>query len=180
MAEAIFPLISALVACALCVMVLLSRQRQRDLQKSSAALIGRRLLKPRAPADCPACRRQCAHAASPPVQPSSVPPWRDLRHRRGAPHASPPTGLPVPTRLPLVWHHRRPRPRPRRRRHARHARADSDVSLASLQLALCSPARACMSAGSARSACRISTAMNSARGCAIERTCCGGGSSLIR
>ncbi len=97
MAEAIFPLISALVACALCVMVLLSRQRQRDLQKSSAALIGRRLLKPRAPADCPACRRQCAHAASPPVQPSSVPPWRALKRRRGAPHASPPTGLPVPT-----------------------------------------------------------------------------------
>jgi IS1 family transposase len=103
MAEEIFPLLIALVACALCVLVLHSRQRQRDLQKSSAAVIGQRLLKPRAPDDCPACRRQCAHAASPLVQPAAVRPWRDLKRRRGAPRRIATDGFACPNHACLYY-----------------------------------------------------------------------------
>jgi IS1 family transposase len=42
-----------------------------------------RLLRPRSPEDCPACRH--ASTASSDVEPASVRPWREVKSRRGAP-----------------------------------------------------------------------------------------------
>src|SRR6266699_5715168 len=44
-----------------------------------------RLLKPRSPLDCPACRLSCT--LSPAVRPTPTPvrPWREVKSRRGAP-----------------------------------------------------------------------------------------------
>ncbi len=42
-----------------------------------------RLLKPRSPRDCPACRLSCTISSG--VGPTSVRPWREVKSRRGAP-----------------------------------------------------------------------------------------------
>jgi transposase-like protein len=42
-----------------------------------------RLLKPRSPHDCPACRLSCTISSG--VGPTSVRPWREVKSRRGAP-----------------------------------------------------------------------------------------------
>lgn len=44
-----------------------------------------RLLKPRTPLDCPACRFSCAHASSGGPTPAPVRPWGEVKSRRGAP-----------------------------------------------------------------------------------------------
>jgi hypothetical protein len=44
-----------------------------------------RLLKPRTPLDCPACRFSCAHASGEGPTPAPVRPWREVKGRRGAP-----------------------------------------------------------------------------------------------
>src|SRR5260370_20812256 len=41
-----------------------------------------RLLKPRSPRDCPACRLSCTISSG--VGPTSVRPWREVKSRRGA------------------------------------------------------------------------------------------------
>jgi transposase-like protein len=55
----------------------------------SAAATGRtplqRLLKPRSPHDCPACRLSCAHSSVVEPVPLPVRPWREVKSRRGAP-----------------------------------------------------------------------------------------------
>jgi hypothetical protein len=44
-----------------------------------------RLLKPRTPLDCPACRLSCAHSSAAGPAPASVRPWHEMKSRRGAP-----------------------------------------------------------------------------------------------
>ena len=44
-----------------------------------------RLLKPRTPDDCPACRRHGALPLAPPAPPPAVQPWRERKSPRGAP-----------------------------------------------------------------------------------------------
>jgi len=44
-----------------------------------------RLLKPRSPHDCPACRLSCTISAGVVPAPTSVRPWREVKSRRGAP-----------------------------------------------------------------------------------------------
>ena len=44
-----------------------------------------RLLKPRTPDDCPACRRQSALPVANTPPPSAVTPWCEVKSRRGAP-----------------------------------------------------------------------------------------------
>ena len=44
-----------------------------------------RLLKPRTPRDCPACRLSCAHSSVVGLAPAPVRPWREVKSRRGAP-----------------------------------------------------------------------------------------------
>jgi hypothetical protein len=44
-----------------------------------------RLLKPRTPLDCPACRLACVHSSGMGPAPAPVRPWREIKSRRGAP-----------------------------------------------------------------------------------------------
>ncbi len=57
-----------------------------------------RLLKPRSPHDCPACRLSCAHSSV--VEPASpaVRPWREVKSRRGAPKRVNTEGFACPNR----------------------------------------------------------------------------------
>jgi hypothetical protein len=58
----------------------------------------RRLLKPRSPRDCPACRLSCTLSSV--VGPASTPvhPWREVKSRRGAPKRIPTQGFACPHR----------------------------------------------------------------------------------
>ena len=53
-----------------------------------------RLLKPRTPLDCPACRR--GSTSSPEVEPPPVRPWCEVKSRRGAPKRIPTEGFACP------------------------------------------------------------------------------------
>jgi hypothetical protein len=44
-----------------------------------------RLLKPRSPGDCPACRLSCTLSSGVEPAPPPVRPWREVKSRRGAP-----------------------------------------------------------------------------------------------
>ena len=44
-----------------------------------------RLLKPRSPRDCPACRLACTPSSAVRPAPAPVRPWREVKSRRGAP-----------------------------------------------------------------------------------------------
>jgi hypothetical protein len=44
-----------------------------------------RLLKPRSPRDCPACRLSCTPSSAVRPAPAPVRPWREVKSRRGAP-----------------------------------------------------------------------------------------------
>lgn len=83
MASDICSLIIVLVLCALWLVYRWHRQQQ--IQPDRAAATRERLLLPRTPDDCPACRRQTARPSSEPAPPSAVQPWRELKSRRGAP-----------------------------------------------------------------------------------------------
>ena len=76
-------LIVVLILGALALICLAHRQRQQPADRGAATL--ERLLKPRTPDDCPACRQQLVlpPAARPPAPP--VRPWREVKSRRGAP-----------------------------------------------------------------------------------------------
>ncbi len=82
MAEDIFSLILVLLVCLLSGIVLRARQHHAQQDRSSATATHQRLLKPRTPQDCPACR--CRRAEPAPAPPSPRP-WRELKSRRGAP-----------------------------------------------------------------------------------------------
>ncbi len=55
-----------------------------------------RLLKPRTPCDCPACRLSCTHASVVEPVPAPVRPWSEVKSRRGAPKRIPTEGFACP------------------------------------------------------------------------------------
>ena len=57
-----------------------------------------RLLKPRSPHDCPACRLSCAHSSVVEPVPPTVRPWREVKSRRGAPKRVNTEGFACPNR----------------------------------------------------------------------------------
>src|SRR5437868_14994505 len=57
-----------------------------------------RLLKPRSPHDCPACRLCCAHSSVVEPVPPTVRPWREVKSRRGAPKRVNTEGFACPNR----------------------------------------------------------------------------------
>src|SRR5688572_28606832 len=94
MSEDIRALIVVLVLAALWLVALWHHRPQHQPDPGAATL--QRLLKPRTPDDCPACRRQ-------PVRPTPAPPpavrsWRDLKSRRGAPKRIATDGFACPNR----------------------------------------------------------------------------------
>ncbi len=88
----VFVFVLLLVVCLLLLLVLLWRLDWFSIQPCSSrggAKHSRlpRLLKPRTPDDCPACR--LASPASSAGEPRPVRPWCDVKSRRGAPNANP-------------------------------------------------------------------------------------------
>ena len=77
-------LLIVLLVCTLWVMARWARRHHTQLDPSSATTLRQRLLKPRTPEDCPACRRDAVRSAVAPAQPPAVRPWRELKSRRGA------------------------------------------------------------------------------------------------
>jgi hypothetical protein len=62
-----------------------------------------RLLKPRSPDDCPACRLSCAHSSVVGPAPAPVRPWREVKSRRGAPKRVNTEGFACPNRKCLYF-----------------------------------------------------------------------------
>jgi hypothetical protein len=73
-------------------------QRRHPVQPSSTAVTAavQRLLRPRTPDDCPACRQQAAIPTVPAYPP--VRPWSEVKSRRGAPKRIATHGFACPTR----------------------------------------------------------------------------------
>ena len=57
-----------------------------------------RLLKPRCPDDCPACRLSCTNSSVVGPAPAPVRPWCEIKSRRGAPKRIPTEGFACPNR----------------------------------------------------------------------------------
>ncbi len=79
-----------LVVCLLLTLALLCRLCWLYLQPSHTRggamhSTAHRLLKPRTPLDCPACRLSCAHSSGIEPAPAPVRPWHEVKSRRGAP-----------------------------------------------------------------------------------------------
>jgi hypothetical protein len=79
-----------LVVCLLLCLALLWRLdwfplRSSPLRGGAKRTTLHRLLKPRTPDDCSACRLACTPASAVGPAPSSVRPWREVKSRRGAP-----------------------------------------------------------------------------------------------
>ncbi len=68
------------------------------LQRPVVTTRAPRLLKPRTPADCPACRQQQASPTPDPPPSPPVRPWRDVKSRRGAPKRIDTQGFACPNR----------------------------------------------------------------------------------
>ncbi len=85
MAADVYSLLIALLLCLFWLLVLWDRWQHTRLDGLSAPAIRHRLLKPRTPDDCPACRRQLGRPALSSAPPPAVRPWRDVKSRRGAP-----------------------------------------------------------------------------------------------
>src|SRR5215470_11180654 len=68
-----------------------SRSRGRAMHS-----IAQRLLKPRCPEDCPACRLASIASSSVEPDPAPVRPWREVKSRRGAPKRIPTEGFACP------------------------------------------------------------------------------------
>src|SRR5262245_21515724 len=66
--------------------------------KATLTAARERLLKPRTPADCPACRQEGATSTTLPPAPSHVAPWRECKSRRGAPKRIATQGFACPNR----------------------------------------------------------------------------------
>ncbi len=94
MSEDICALIVVLVLYALCLVARLHHRRPNPPARGAATL--ERLLKPRTPDDCPACRHQPIPPA--PAQLPAVRPWRELKSRRGAPKRIATDGFACPNR----------------------------------------------------------------------------------
>ncbi len=100
MVGAIFWLIIALVACVLWGIVLPHRRHHRHLHSPSVRVTRQRLLKPRTPDDCLACRQAVQSPSAAPLPPS-VRPWRELTSRRGAPKRIATAGFSCPNQVCL-------------------------------------------------------------------------------
>ncbi len=85
MAGTIYSLIIALLLGLLGLMVRWARRQRAQRDSSSAPALRHRLLKPRTPDDCSACRRHQALPQPVPPPPPVVQPWCHLKSRRGAP-----------------------------------------------------------------------------------------------
>ncbi|MDQ5854331.1 MAG: hypothetical protein M3380_20125 [Chloroflexota bacterium] len=85
MAGDIYAVVVPLIICALWVMVLWHRRRHPQLDRPGATTTVHRLLKPRTPDACPACRHQRALPPSAPAPPPAARPWCERKSRRGAP-----------------------------------------------------------------------------------------------
>ena len=94
MAGTICSLIVMLILCGLWVVYLW--HHQHPLQPHRVATTRQRLLKPRTPVDCPACRRQLALPPCTPGRATPVRPGRELKSRRGAPKRSATDGFACP------------------------------------------------------------------------------------
>src|SRR5262245_56345029 len=89
------------------VLVWLTRIRRyhqhRWTHHASLTATVQRLLKPRTPDDCPACRQQATAPTEPwPVRPS-VRPWREMKSRRGAPKRIDTQGFACPNRTCVYY-----------------------------------------------------------------------------
>jgi hypothetical protein len=126
----VFPL----VVCLLLSLALLWRHDWLHLRPSASR--GRaprsrlhRLLKPRCPDDCPACRIASAASSGVEPVPALVRPWREVKSRRGARHPGKYRGICLSQpAVPLLRHHRCSDPRSRRRWQTWPSRADPNVS----------------------------------------------------
>ncbi|MDQ5852037.1 MAG: hypothetical protein M3380_08200, partial [Chloroflexota bacterium] len=96
MAGGVCALIVALLLCMLWGMVVWDRRYHAQLDNSSATAIRQRLLKPRTPDACPACRRQPVRPARAPAPPPAVRPWSELKSPRGRPKRSATDGFACP------------------------------------------------------------------------------------
>lgn len=95
MAGCISWLIIALVVCVFWLRVLWDKRNHPHGDRSSATATRQRLLKPRTPDDCPACRQRVLPSAAAP-SPPPVRPWKDRKSRRGAPRRIPTDGFACP------------------------------------------------------------------------------------
>jgi hypothetical protein len=98
MAEDIRSLIIALVLCALWVVVLWQCQRHAELSESGVPVMVQRLLTPRTPDNCPACRSPIAQPLTASALPPLVRPWRERKSRRGRPKRIATQGFACPNR----------------------------------------------------------------------------------
>ena len=104
MAAAVCLLIIALLLYLLWVIVpWVRRHHASQLDRSSAPASGHRVLKPRTPDDCPACRRRSVRPPAAPAPPPTVRPWREHKSRRGAPRRIPTDGFACPNRACLYY-----------------------------------------------------------------------------
>ena len=74
--------------------------RRHQLSRTGAVMVPatvHRLLKPRTPHDCPACRQQAAHPPTYAPTAPRVQPWRERKSRRGAPKRINTHGFACPT-----------------------------------------------------------------------------------
>ena len=95
-----------LVVCLLLCLALLWRHDWLHHQPSHAQAGRRRplvhrLLKPRTPLDCPACRLPCTHSFV--AGPAPVRPWREMKSRRGAPKRIQTEGFACPNQQCLYF-----------------------------------------------------------------------------
>jgi IS1 family transposase len=96
------------VVCSLIIVLLLGllwvivpwvhRHHAAHLDQSSATASGHRVLKPRTPDDCSACRRESIRSLAALPPPPAVRPWREHKSRRGAPRRIPTDGFACPNR----------------------------------------------------------------------------------
>ena len=93
--------LSIALLCVFWLFVLWPRRHHAQPAPSSAKLTHHRLLRPRAPDDCPACRRRSIHPSDAPSLPPTVRPWRELKSRRGAPKRIPTDGFACPNQVCL-------------------------------------------------------------------------------
>jgi hypothetical protein len=69
--------------------------------------ITQRLLKPRTPLDCPACRLASTRSSGGGPAPVPVRPWREMKSRRGARHSGEHRGIRLSQpAVPILWDHR--------------------------------------------------------------------------
>ena len=97
MAGDLYSLIIALL-CVLGVILWWNRRYHTLPNRASATEIRHRLLKPRPPDDCPACRRHHTRPSGELTSPPAVRPWSELKSRRGAPKRISTDGFACPNR----------------------------------------------------------------------------------